>query len=320
LFTPAGYSNLPGLRFPAEANHYPTAVEVADYLEEYVDHFDLPVQMGEPVVRLSRLAGERGYMVRTLLDQYVADQVVVATGPFQRPFVPSIAADLAPDVVQLHSSHYRRPEQIPDGDVVVVGGGNSGVQIAAELATGHKTHLSIGKAQVHLPDRFLGRDIFSWLEKTGVMNVSVTSRLGRRASQKEYLIGESYRRVSRTFGVELIGRTLSASGERIMTEDGKSIKLSSVIWATGYRSDYSWIDLPLFGPDGRPEHDRGVTRSPGLYFLGLPWMHTRGSALIGWVGRDAHYLAERIGEQHQVVNHRRTISRWQQKVIMPCTN
>jgi len=298
LFTPARYSGLPGMAFPAEPDHLPRKDEVADYLEHYAHRFGLPVRSGEPVLALRRAPDGAGFVVETARARYEADQVVVATGPFRKPLVPSFAADLAPEVVQLHGSEYRSAAQLPPGgDVLVVGGGNSGVQIAAEVAAARRTWLSVGEKLVRIPERFLGRSVFWWLEKAGVMNVTVGSRLGRRASEREMLIGQSPELIARDLGVRLAGRAERASGGRIHTADGKTVEAAAVVWATGFRADFGFVELPVLDGRGRPVHVRGVTAEAGLYFLGLPWQHTRGSALIGWVGRDAAYLADRIAER-----------------------
>jgi len=294
LFTPARYSALPGLAFPGDPEHYPGKDEIAEYLEWYVAAFDLPVRLGERVLALRPSAGGAGFEIETATARYGADQVVVATGPFQLPFVPGIGRGLASHVVQLHSSEYRNPDQLPPGDVLVVGGGNSGVQIAAELAATRRTTLSVGTRLPRLPERFLGRSLFWWLEKAGVMDVTAGSRLGRRMSRKDVLIGDSPEILARERGVRVMSGVERCDGDRVRTRDGKEVRVDVVVWATGFRSDYRWIEAPVLDDSGVPIHRRGVTSTPGLYFLGLPWLHTRGSALIGWVGRDAAYLAERI--------------------------
>ena len=222
-----------------------------------------------------------------------ADQVVVATGPFQVPNVPAFAADLASDVVQMHSTGYRRPSDVPEGTVVVVGGGNTGFQIAKELSATHSVHLAIGSRQTPLPQRLLGRDLFWWLTKTGLIKKTVESRIGRRARDRDTLIGSSTRDVKR-HGVEVKPRVVGASGGAVKFEDGSELEVDAVIWATGYRSEYGWIDVPVFDQNGRVLHRRGVTDYPGLFFLGLTWQHTRGSALLGWVKDDAEFISERI--------------------------
>ena len=297
LFTPARYSGLPGLPFPGDPERFPDKDEVADYLETYAGTFGLPVRSGEPVHGLRALPGGAGFEVATPRALYHADQVVVATGPFQDPFVPEAARGLAPEVAQLHSGEYRNPDRLPAGDVLVVGGGNSGVQIAAELAATRRTWLSVGEKLTRLPQRFLGRSLFWWLERTGVMDVTVGSRLGRRASRSETLIGGSPEIAARELGVRLVGRAERAVGDRVHTRGGEAVRPAAVVWATGFRSDYRWIRAPVLDGRGLPVHARGVTACAGLYFLGLPWQHTRGSALLGWVGRDAAYLAERIAER-----------------------
>jgi putative flavoprotein involved in K+ transport len=222
-----------------------------------------------------------------------ADQVVVATGAFQTPYVPPFADQLAPAVVQMHSTGYRRVDDIPEGTVLVVGGGNTGFQIAEELALARQVHLSIGSRQTPLPQRLMGRDIFWSLSALGVFNKSVETRIGQRLRQRLPLIGSSPRKIRRA-GVTLHPRATAASGRTITFSDGSTLDADAVIWATGYRNDYSWIKAPIFDEQGRPRHRRGVTDVPGLYFVGLEWQWTRGSALIGWVKDDAEFIAQQI--------------------------
>jgi putative flavoprotein involved in K+ transport len=217
----------------------------------------------------------------------------VATGPFQLPRVPAIAEGLAPEVFQAHSTAYRRPCEVPAGTVLVVGGGNTGFQIARELAATHRVHLAVGSRQTPLPQTFLGRDLFWWLTKTGLMKKTLQSRLGRRLRDRDALIASSPRRLKRR-GVDLKPRAVGASGRSVRFDDGSKLDVDAVIWATGYQSDHSWIELPVTDPGGRVRQRRGVTDVPGLYFLGLAWQHTRGSALLGWVQDDAEFIAEQI--------------------------
>ncbi len=196
-------------------------------------------------------------------------------------------------MVQLHSSDYRSPGQVPLGRVLVVGGGNTGFQIAEELAAAQDVHLSIGSRQTPLPQRILGRDLFRYLDATGLIRKTTASRVGRRMQGRDTLIGSSPRALRRRHGVRLHGRTVGAAGSRVSFSDGTDLEVRSVIWATGFRPDHSWIDAPIFDGDGRLVHRRGVTESPGLYFLGLSWQHTRGSALLGWVKDDAQHIAKR---------------------------
>ena len=292
LFTPRRYSALPGLPFSGDPDGYPTRRDVIEYLERYAETFKLPIEFNSNVRRLS---SEDGRFVLDVDGRTITtDQVVVATGPFQTPYVPKLAADLDPDVWQAHSTGYRRPGDVPEGTVLVVGGGNTGFQIAKELSSTHKVILSVGSRQKPLPQRLAGRDLFWWLTKTRLIHKTVGSRLGQRLKDRDTLIGSSPREIRRRYGVELKPRAVAPSGRVVRFEDESEVEVDAVIWATGYRPDYSWIDLPIFDSDGRLRHRRGVTDVPGLYFLGLTWQHTRGSALIGWVKEDAEFIAELI--------------------------
>ncbi len=220
--------------------------------------------------------------------------MVAATGPFQVPAVPRRGADLAARVVQLHSGEYRNPAQLPAGRVVVVGAGNSGAQSATELAETHDVTLAVGTRQPSLPQSLAGRDLFYWLTRTLVMDVTVESRLGRRLDTKEALIGTRLPEVARR-GVRLAGRLTAVDGDTVSLTGGDREQVDAVVWATGYRPDYTWLPAEAVGADGWPLHRRGVSPVPGLGVLGLPWLHTRGSALLGWVGEDASWLAEKLG-------------------------
>ena len=295
LFTPAQYSSLPGMPFPLPNDTYPSKDDVASYLEAYVSEFDLPVKLGATVTSLTKDAGE--FVVTTADEELTAAQVVVATGPFQVPFVPPVAGDLDDTVFQIHSADYRNPTQLPDGEVLVVGGGNSGFQIAEELASTRRVTLAVGQRVPALPQRFLGKDLFWWLSGVGFMKVNTDSRLGRKLSARDVLIGSSARRLRRS-GVVLRGRLTGAAGRRAVFADGSEHDVDAIVWATGYRPDVSWLQVPsIKGKDGSIIHRRGVTDEPGLFFVGLPWQHTRGSALIGFVKDDAAYLASRIESQ-----------------------
>jgi putative flavoprotein involved in K+ transport len=294
LFTPVRYNSLPGLAFPGKLDSYPGRDDVVTYLTDYAQHFELPVELNSRVQSVrTREAG--GFLVELASRAYEADQVVVATGPFQVPFTPAIAADLSSDVVQMHSSEYRSPADLPAGPVLVVGGGNTGYQIAAELVRSREVHLSVGARQTPLPQRILGRDLFRYLEATGLMRKTVTSRLGQRMKDRETLIGSSPR-AARKQGIRMRPRATGARGGHVTFADGSELAVDAVVWATGYRLDHSLVDLPIFDYRGQLRHRRGVTDVPGLYFLGLPWQHTRGSALLGWVQDDAQHIAQRIAD------------------------
>ena len=282
----------PGLALPGDPDGYPTRDDVIAYLEQYAATFDLPVALGSAV---RSLAVEDGRFVVGLDDRRLeADQVVVATGPFQIPNMPALARELASDVFQTHSTGYMRPSDVPEGAVLVVGGGNTGYQIAKELSATRRVHLAVGTRQKPLPQRLLGRDLFWWLTKTGLIRKTIDSRIGRRIQQRDTLIGSSPRELRRRYRIDLKPRVVAASGRTVRFADGNELDVDAVIWATGYRSDYSWIEPSVLGPDGRVRHRRGVTEVPGLYFLGLSWQHTRGSALIGWVKDDAQFIAAEI--------------------------
>jgi putative flavoprotein involved in K+ transport len=292
LFTPVRYDSLPGRAFPGHPDAYPGRDDVVEYLTDYAREFELPVELDRPV-RAVR-GGDGGYLVELDDRTYEADQVVIATGPFQLPRVPEMAERVSPAIVRFHSSEYRGPQDVPAGPVLVVGGGNTGFQIAQELSSTHEVHLSIGSRQTPLPQRILGRDLFRYLEATGLMGKTVTSRLGQRMQDRDALIGSSPRAARRRHGIELRARTVEASGAEVRFDDESRLTPGSVIWATGFALDHSFVQLPVFDEDGRLVHRRGVTAAPGLYFLGLPWQHTRGSALLGWVKDDAAHLATRI--------------------------
>jgi putative flavoprotein involved in K+ transport len=293
LFTPAQYDALPGMAFPAPADTYPTKDPVADYLQAYAKTFDLPVRLNAKVTELRRLE-DGSFEVHTADATYQARQVVVATGPFQVPFVPPQAAKLDPSVTQIHSADYRNPQALPNRPALVVGGGNSGFQIAEELAATRSVDLSIATTYPMLPQRLAGRDLFWWLTRLGLLRVTVTSRPGRRMSRRDFVIGTNRKRLERA-GVRFRPRLVDADGRTVRFADHSLLEdVGVVVWATGYRPDYAWIHLPDVVREGHVVHRRGVSEVPGLYFLGLSWQHTRGSALLGFVNDDAAYLANQI--------------------------
>jgi putative flavoprotein involved in K+ transport len=299
LFTPAQYDSLPGMAFPARADTYPTKDAVAEYLAEYATRFRLPVRLNCTVTGLERRRDR--FVIHTSRGALRARQVVVTTGPFQIPVIPAVADGLPADVAQLHSVEYRNPAQIPAGPVVVVGAGNSGRQIAAELASRYSVTLAVGTTTLQLPQRILGRDLFRWLTRLGVITAAAGSRLAMRMRARgDVVIGTSDKALRRA-GVRLQDRVVSTAPEGVGFADGTVVRAGTVIWATGFRNDYSWIRIPGVGVGDGDRQQRGATDVPGLHFLGLPWQHSRGSALLGFVGRDAAWLAERIKSTRDTV-------------------
>lgn len=299
LFTQARYDGLPGWSFPAPAWSYPTKDEVADYLEAYAARFDLPVRTGIPVDGLSR-KGE-SYVATSGDRRFEADQVVVASGAYHTPRIPTFASELDPGILQLHSTEYRAPSQLRDGSVLVVGAGNSGAEIALDVSRDHPTSLS-GRDLGHLPwrletvwDRLLAPVI--WFTGSRVLNVSTP--IGRKVRAKVLFAGAPLERVQPKdlagAGIERVPRTIGVREGSPALEDGRIMSVSNVIWCTGFRPDFGWIDLPIFDKDGLPIHQRGVVAAqPGLYFVGRFFLYAFTSSLVGGVGRDAEHIAKHM--------------------------
>jgi putative flavoprotein involved in K+ transport len=300
LFTPAGYDALPGWDFPLDRWAYPTKHEMADYLEAYAKRFELPVITGVGVDSL-RKDGER-YVLRSGAHRFVTDNVVVASGTFQEPIVPEFAPQLDPAIRQMHSSDYRNPSQLQEGAVLVVGCSHSGADIALEVARAHPTVLS-GKVHGELPFDLEGRPArrilpVLWFLANRVLTMKTP--IGRRMRPEIRSGGGPLLRVKRAHllaaGVDRTdARVEGVRAGRPVLDDGRVLDVANVIWCTGFGKDVSWIDIPVAGEDGWPEQTRGVVESsPGLYFVGLPFLYAFASMLIGGVGRDAERVAEHI--------------------------
>ena len=300
LFTPASYSGLPGMPFPGPRSGYPTKDETADYLETYAAEFGLAVRTGVEVERLSD--SHDGFRVEWGNDHLDADNVVVATGGYQHPRIPSFSTQLDPSIVQLHSTDYRNPGQLREGGVLIVGAGNSGAEIAMDIPGDHPVWLSgpdTGQEPTRagsFPDRLLTPIL--WL---GATRLTVNTAPGRKLRDR-FLdpprgipLGRVRRKEIVAAGVERVPRTVGVSDGQPMLEDGRVLSVSNVVWCTGFTPNYDWIDLSFATHNGVPVHDRGVVEShPGLYFVGLLFLYSLSSALLGGVGRDAEYIVEHI--------------------------
>lgn len=305
LFTPAFYNHLPGMDFPADdPGHLPTKDEVADYLEAYAERFDLPVELGTRVTDLRRSDGESGFVVTTDSGELEPEHVVVATGPYDEPDIPEVAEEVPDGVFTCHSSEYRNASQLRDGDILVVGAGNSGTQIATELADDDRTGTVwlVGPDRGTIPRSILGRDFYRWAGPT-ILRVRRTSVIGRRLHDRMARTGDpvfsNEHEAMEAAGVERItGRITSMVDGSPATADGEAFDVSNIVWCTGFRPGFDWIDLDVFDEDGHPRHERGVvTDYPELYFVGLQWLYRPNSSLLGGVGRDAEHVAAGIRDE-----------------------
>lgn len=304
LFTPVRYSSLPGMPPPGSPHEYPTKDEMADYFEAYVAEFELPVRTGTRVDEVS--FDGHSYRVVHEHGEIISDHVVVATGAYHRPSVPEFADQLDDGILQLHSYDYRRPSQLASGPVLVVGAANSGAEIAVELARDHEVWLSgrdVGQEPTKAgtwPDRLL-MPVY-WM--VGHHLSAVTNPLGRKIRDAflDPPRGVPRGRIGKkdivAAGINWVGRTAGVEAGLPVLEDGTRIEVRNVVWCTGFNANYSWIDLPVFGEYGFPNHERGVVcEQPGLYFVGLLFQTAISSALVGGVGRDAEYIVEHIAER-----------------------
>ncbi len=353
---PAWHDRFPGLEFNMDPDGFPGKEQVADYLERYARKFDAPIKTGVEVKRVTRNQGRAGFRVETSAGTYVVNHLVSATGPFQKPVIPAIAPK-DDTLHQIHSAHYFNPQQLPEGAVLVVGAGSSGVQIAEELLlAGRKVYLSVGPHD-RPPRAYRGRDFCWWLGVLGLwdsetvqpgkehVTIAVSGARGgytvdfRRLAQAGMILTgltESFAEGKVRFQNDLVENldrgdenylSLLDAADAYAQRNGLDLPLepsarervadaacisqplqeldlaaagvTSIIWATGYSQDYSWLQLDAFDAKGKPRHQRGVSSEQGLYFVGLPWLSRRGSAFIWGVWHDAKHVAEQIGIQHK---------------------
>ena len=298
LFTPARWDSLDGMPFPAPSQSFPTKDAMADYLESYAAHFRLPVRNGMRVERLFRDGGT--YIAATRTRTFIADHVVVAMSSFQTPRVPAFGAELRADIVQLHSRDYKNPSQLRDGGVLIVGAGNSGAEIAMDLASRHRIWMA-GRDTGEIPFRInslAARLILQRLVFRVVFHrvLTVGTALGRKARVVELTKGGPLIRTRSkdlaAAGVARVPRVVGAQHGLPLLEDGQTIDAANIVWCSGFSSGFSWIELPIFDASERPNQDRGVVAAePGLYFVGLKFLYAFSSTMIHGVGRDAGRIA-----------------------------
>lgn len=349
---PAWHDRFPGLEFAdVGPDAFATKDQVADYFVAYAERFRAPIRSGVEVTSARKNLGRAGFRVETSEGVVDARHIVAATGPFQRPVIPPLVP-LDANLVQIHSSSYRNPAQLPDGAVLVVGAGSSGVQIADEIQrSGRQVYLSVGPHD-RPPRRYRGRDFVWWLGVLGKWEMSAPPLGAEHVTIAVSGADGGHTVDFRTLaanGIKLYGRSVSYENgvmrfdadlrDNIVRGDANYLSLldeadafverngldlpeepmarilgpeprhvtnpvleldlvkagvTSIVWATGFAVDYSWLQVDVFDETGRPKHQRGVTSEPGVYFLGLPWQSRRGSSFIWGVWHDARYIADQI--------------------------
>jgi putative flavoprotein involved in K+ transport len=303
LFTPARFNGLDGMPFPAPRDSFPSKDEMADYLEAYAKHFALAVRMKTRVTRLWREDGR--YMMTTGDRILAADHVVIAMSDFQHKRLPAFAAELDPAIKQVHALDYRNPSQLADGDVLIVGAGNSGAEIALELARKRRVWLS-GRDTGHLPFRIdsrAGRVLAPLFLRILFHRVfTVKTPAGKQMRKKMLSGGGPLIRVRdnqlEAASVERVAKTIGVHNGRPQLEDGRVLDVANVVWCTGFHPGFSWIDLPILDEAGRPRHQMGVADGePGLYFVGLIFVYSASSVMVHGVGRDAARIANAISKR-----------------------
>ena len=305
LFTPARYDGLDGMKFPGSQYAFPTKDEMGDFLEAYASHFNLPVQTGVKVDGVSQRGDS--FLITAGNRRFSAKQVVVAMSDFQRAKVPSFAAKLRQDIVQLHSVDYRGPAQLKEGSVLIVGAGNSGSEIARELAAAGRQVFMSGRDTGHVPFR-----IETWIAQHLLLRLvlrvlfyrvlTTDTPIGRKARPKVLSKGGPLIRVKprdlAALGVRRVPRITGAGDGLPLLADGRAIDVANVIWCTGFHPGFEWLHLPVFDDHGHPRHERGVARDqPGLYFTGLEFLYSLSSVMVQGAGRDASYVVDRIAER-----------------------
>lgn len=308
LFTPARYSGLPGLPFPARGELFPTKQAMADYLESYAEHCQLPVRTGIKVDSLSK-QGDRFVLTANGL-RFESEYVVVAMSNYQTPQVPMFAQNLDPDIIQFHSHDYRNPSQLRDGRVLIVGAGNSGAEIGIEVARTHPTWMS-GKESGYVPfpiDNTLSHFFFARLLRfVGHHVLTADTPIGRKLRLKLLSQGAPLIRVKPkdlvNAGIERVSRVVGVRNGRPLLTDGRILDVHNVIWCTGYQPSFPWIHVPVFGEDARPMHVRGIVSGvPGMYFVGLHFQYSVTSATLIGVGRDAEHVVKAM--ERRSLDHR----------------
>lgn len=295
LFTPARYSALPGAPFPGDQDRYPRTDEVADYLSSYANEWGLSPRWSTRAHGVARARVGRNLILRTSDGDIETRNVVAATGPFGHPRVPGFAHTHVAGL-NIHSAQYTHPKQIPAGRVLVVGAGNTGRQIATELSSSHEVTLASGDPLPELPQKLFGKDIFAWLAASGLLSLPLPSGVRAKASGKEFVIGNSLGQISE-LGVQVVSRVESGEGGTFFFADGTSMNPTSVIWATGFTPGLDWLPREVRMEDGSVRQQGGSTTMAGLYVLGMPWMRSRGSALLAGVGADASRIARSIADR-----------------------
>lgn len=304
LFTPARYDELAGLPFPAPAHSFPTKDQMADYLESYAERFDLPVRTGVRVDGLWRQGGR--YVVTAGDRRFEAEHVVVAMARYQKPKVPRLAWGLSPEIIQIHSLNYRNPNQLRDGNVLIIGAGNSGAEIALDAARSHRTWMS-GRDTGYIPFRIGGLAARLFLQRFVFRFVfhhllTIKTPMGRKARLKLVSQGGPLIRSRPSdltaAGIERVPRMVGVQEGLPLLEDGRVLDVANVVWCTGFHPGFSWIHLPVFDQDGMPKHESGVALGePGLYFVGLPFIYAFSSTMIHGVGRDAERISKVIEDR-----------------------
>ena len=308
LFTPRRFDGLDGMTFPGVANDLPTKDEMADYLESYARRFRLPVRTDTRVDRLRREGGR--YLLEVGERRLEARQVVVAMSSYQRGVTPAFATQLDPAITQLHSADYRRPSQLPPGDILLVGAGNSGAEIAIDLARDNCRRVwisgrDVGQVPFSLHRPTVRRLLLPILFRVVFHRIlTIDTPIGRKVRPRFIKGGMPLIR-TRSSDLAAAGVTRAPRMEGVrdgypLLADGTVLRVSSVVWCTGFDMGQSWIDLPVFDAHGEPIQERGVVPGePGLYFVGPHFLYSASSTMIHGIGRDARYVAKRIAENRR---------------------